>query len=199
MVGSFEFDAEIRTTTGKGDARRARRLGKIPAIVYGGGVADPVKLYLAHHRMTKALQNDAIYSHVLTLRYDGKEEKAILKALERHPSRPIIMHMDFQRINEKDKLYIHVPLRFLNQETSIGVKKGGVVSHALVEVEVTCLPQDLPEFIEVNMAQVDLGQLVHLSDLAMPKGVELVDLAHGTANDRTVASIHTNRPTDIEE
>jgi large subunit ribosomal protein L25 len=199
MVGSFEFDAEIRTTTGKGDARRARRLGKIPAIVYGGGVAAPVKLYLAHHRVAKALQNDAVYSHVLTIRYGGKEEKAILKALERHPSRPIIMHMDFQRINEKEKLYVHIPLRFLNQETSIGVKKGGVVSHALVEVEVICLPQDLPEFIEVDMAQVDLGQLVHLSDLKVPKGVELVDLTHGAMNDRTVASIHTNRPTDTEE
>jgi large subunit ribosomal protein L25 len=199
MVGSFEFDAEIRTTTGKGDARRARRLGKIPAIVYGGGLAEPVKIYLAHHRVAKALQNDAVYSHVLTLRFDGKEEKAILKALERHPSRPIIMHMDFQRINEKDKLHVHIPLRFLNQETSIGVKKGGVISHALVEVEVLCLPQNLPEFIEVDMAKVDLGQLVHLSDLTVPEGVELVDLTHGAINDRTVASLHANRSTDAEE
>jgi large subunit ribosomal protein L25 len=199
MVGSFEFDAEIRTTTGKGDARRARRLGKIPAIVYGGGLTEPVKLYLAHHRVAKALQNDAVYSHVLTLKYDGKEEKAILKALERHPSRPIIMHMDFQRINEKDKLHVHIPLHFINQETSIGVKKGGVVSHALVEVEVLCLPQNLPEFIEVDMAKVDIGQLVHLSDLTVPEGVELVDLTHGALNDRTVASVHANRSTDSEE
>ena len=198
MVGSFEFDAEIRTTTGKGDARRSRRLGKIPAIVYGGG-GDPVGLYLTHHRVSKALENDAVYSHRLTIRYEGQEVKAILKALQRHPSKPIIMHMDFQRVNEKEKLHVHIPLHFINQETAVGVKKGGIVSHALVEVEVSCLPQNLPEFIEVDMSNVDLGELVHLSDLKVPNGVELFDLTHGDINDRTVASIHTNRPTDAEE
>ena len=197
MVGSFEFDAEIRTTTGKGHARRSRRLGKIPAIIYGGG-GEQVQLYLAHHRVMKALENDAVYSHVLTLKFDGKEERAVLKALQRHPSKPIIMHMDFQRVNEKDKLHVHIPLHFINQEISVGVKKGGVVSHALVEVEVACLPQNLPEFIEVDMAKVDLGELVHLSDLKVPEGVELIDLTHG-GNDRTVASIHTNRTVDTEE
>ncbi len=197
MVGSFEFDAEIRTTTGKGHARRSRRLGKIPAIIYGGG-GEQVQLYLAHHRVVKALENDAVYSHVLTLKFDGKEERAVLKALQRHPSKPIIMHMDFQRVNEKDKLHVHIPLHFINQEISVGVKKGGVVSHALVEVEVACLPQNLPEFIEVDMAKVDLGELVHLSDLKVPEGVELIDLTHG-GNDRTVASIHTNRTVDTEE
>jgi len=198
MVGSFEFDAELRTAKGKGDARRSRRLGKLPAILYGGG-GDQVKLYLTQHRVAKALQNDAVYSHVLTIRYEGKEEKAILKALHRHPSKPILMHMDFQRVSETEKLYVHIPLHFINQETSVGVKKGGIVSHALVEVEVVCLPQNLPEFIEVDMAKVDLGELVHLSDLILPAGVELVDLSHGASNDRTVASIHTNRPTDPEE
>jgi len=197
MVGSFEFDAEIRTEAGKGDARRSRRLGKIPAIVYGGG-AEPVKLFLAHHRVVKALQNDAVYSHVLTLRYGGKEDKAILKAMERHPSRPIIMHMDFQRINEKDKIRVHIPLRFLNQDTSLGVKRGGVISHALVEVEVICLPQNLPEHIEVDMAQVDVGGMVHLSDLQVPKGVEIAELTHGAINNRMVASTHTTHTTEAE-
>jgi len=198
MVGSFEFDAEIRTKTGKGDARRSRRLGKIPAIVYGGG-AEPVQLFLIHHRVLKLLQNEAVYSHVLTLRFDGKEEKAILKAMERHPSRPIIMHMDFQRINETDKIRVHIPLRFLNQETSLGVKKSGVINHALAEVEVICLPQHLPEFIEVDMAQIDVGGMVHLSDLKTPAGVEIADLTHGAANDRTVASIHAAHTTETEE
>ena len=198
MVGSFEFDAEIRTNTGKGDARRSRRLGKIPAIVYGGG-AEPVKLCLTHHRVLKALQNEAVYSHVLTLRYDGNEEKAILKAIERHPSRPIIMHMDFQRINENDTIRVHVPLHFINQDTSLGVKKGGAISHALVEVEVICLPQNLPEFIEVDMAKVDVGEMVHLSDLQVPAGVEIAELTHGVANDRAVASIHASHATETEE
>ena len=198
MVGSFEFDAEIRTATGKGDARRARRLGKIPAIVYGGG-SGPVTLLLTHHRVLKLLQNDAVYSHVLTVRYGDKEEKAILKAIERHPSRPIIMHMDFQRINENDTIRVHVPLHFVNQETSLGVKKGGAISHTLAEVEVICLPQNLPEFIEVDMAKVDVGGMVHLSDLQVPAGVEIAELTHGAANDRAVASIHATHATESEE
>ena len=198
MVGSFDFDAELRTATGKGDARRTRRLGKVPAIVYGGGVA-PVQLNLIHHRVVKALENHAVYSHVLTLRYAGKEEKVILKALERHPSRPIIMHIDFQRVSETEKLRVHVPLHFLNQETSVGVKKGGVVSHALVEVEVVCLPRDLPEFIEVDMALVELGGSVHLSDLKLPSGVELVELIHGAEHDLPVAAIHAARSSDAAE
>ncbi len=198
MVGSFEFDAELRTAIGKGDARRARRLGKIPAIVYGGG-AEPVQLNLVHHKVVKALENDAVYSHVLSLKFDGKEEKAILKAVQRHPSRPIIMHMDFQRVNEKDKLHVHVPLHFINQETSVGVKKGGVVSHNLVEVEVVCLPKDLPEFIEVDLASVDLGGSVHLSDLNLPQGVEIVALIHGAEHDLPVAAIHPTRASDVTE
>ena len=198
MAGSFDFEAELRTATGKGDARRTRRLGKIPAIVYGGGAA-PVALNLTHHRVSKALENEAVYSHILTLKYDGKEEKAILKAIERHPSRPIIMHLDFQRVNETDKLHVHVPLHFVNQETSVGVKKGGVVSHAMVEVEVVCLPKDLPEFIEVDMAAVDVGGLVHLSDLKLPAGVGLVELIHGAEHDVPVASIHAARSSDATE
>jgi large subunit ribosomal protein L25 len=196
MVGSiFEFDAELRSTTGKGEARRARRQNKIPAIVYGGGAA-PVQLNLTHHVIVRALENEAVYSHILTLKYDGKEEKAVLKAIQRHPSRPIIMHMDFQRVNESDKVRVHVPLHFVNQETSLGVKKGGVVNHAIVEVEVSCLPKDLPEFIEVDLVTVDLGGLVHLSDLKLPQGVELVELAHGAEHDLPVASIHAARAAD---
>ncbi|MDD5035243.1 MAG: 50S ribosomal protein L25/general stress protein Ctc [Methylococcaceae bacterium] len=195
MVGSFEFDVELRTVTGKGDARRTRLLGKVPAIVYGGDAA-PVQLNLNHNRVVKALENDATYSHVLTLKYDGKEEKVILKALQRHPSRPIIMHMDFQRVNEKDKLRVHVPLHFVNQEGSVGVKKGGVVSHAMVEVEVACLPQHLPEFIEVDMSSVDVGESIHLSGLSLPQGVEIVALSHGPEHDLPVAAIHASRTSE---
>lgn len=199
MVGSnFDFDAELRTKTGKGDARRARRQNKIPAIVYGGNAA-PVQLNLIHHVVVRALQNEAVYSHILTLKYDGKEEKAILKAVERHPSRPIIMHLDFQRVSESEKLHVHVPLHFVNQETSLGVKKGGIINHAMVEVEVVCLPKYLPEFIEVDMALVDLGGLVHLSDLKLPEGVGLVELIHGSEHDLPVASIHNARSTDAAE
>ena len=198
MVGSFEFDAEIRARTGKGDARRTRRMGKIPAIVYGGDAA-PVQLNLLHHRVVKALENEAVYSHILTLKYGGKEEKVIMKAIDRHPSRPIIMHMDFQRVSETNKLRVHMPLHFINQEICIGVKKGGIVSHTMVEIEVACLPKDLPEFIEVDMATVDLGQLVHLSDIKLPAGVELADQIHGAEDDLPVASVHTARAADTGE
>lgn len=189
MASSFEFEAELRTGSGKGDARRARREGKIPAVIYGGD-AEPVKVYLAHHKVMKALENEAVYSHILTVRVDGREEKTILKAMQRHPARPIIMHMDFQRTSATAKLKVHVPLHFINQDTSVGVKKGGIVSHSMVEVEVACLPQDLPEFIEVDLAQVDVGESVHLSDIKVPSGLEILALQHGADHDLPVAAIH---------
>lgn len=192
MVGSFEFDAELRTKVGKGDARRTRREGKVPAIVYGGG-ADPIQLNLNHNQVSKRLENEAVYSHILTLKFDGREEKAILKALQRHPSRPVIMHMDFQRVSAEAKLRVHVPLHFVNQDTSVGVKKGGMVTHNLVEVEVECLPQYLPEFIEVDMAAVDVGGSVHLSDLKLPAGVAIHALVLGPEHDLPVAAIQAAR------
>lgn len=191
MAGSFVFDAEVRTNTGKGDARRLRNLGKVPAVLYGGG--EPVSLILEHNKVVKALENEATYSHILTLNIGDKQEQAILKELQRHPSKPIIMHMDFQRVSESDKIKVHVPLHFVNQETSVGVKKGGVVNHNLVDVEVSCLPSQLPEFIEVDMADVDIGESVHLSDLKLPVGVQIVALLHGPEHDTPVAVIQTTR------
>lgn len=191
MAGSFVFDAELRSGTGKADARRLRRVGKVPAVLYGGG--EPVGLILEHNKVLKNLENEAVYSHVLTLNVAGKEEQAILKALQRHPSKPVVMHMDFQRVSASDKIKVHVPLHFINQEISVGVKKGGVVNHNLVDVEVTCLPGQLPEFIEVDMANVDLGQSVHLSDLSVPGGVEIVALLHGPEHDIPVAVIQSSR------
>ncbi|MFM2007360.1 MAG: ribosomal rRNA E-loop binding protein Ctc/L25/TL5, partial [Pseudomonadota bacterium] len=131
MAGSFVFEAESRKELGRGHSRRVRQVGRVPAILYGGD-AEPVGLTLDHNKVLKALENDATYSHILTLRFDGKEETAILKDLQRHPSRPIIMHMDFQRVSESHKVKVHVPIHFLNQETSAGAKKGGVITHNLV-------------------------------------------------------------------
>ncbi|QFY43753.1 50S ribosomal protein L25/general stress protein Ctc [Candidatus Methylospira mobilis] len=199
MVGSFEFDAELRTGSGKGDARRTRRTGKVPAIVYGGG-ADPLKLNLSHNQVVKRLGNDAVYSHILSLKFDGKQERVILKALERHPSRPIIMHMDFLRVSEKDKLRVHVPLHFINQDIAVGVKRsGGVVAHGMAEVEVECLPQHLPEFIAVDLADLDIGDAIHLSGLKLPPGVEVPELQHGADHDQLVAAIHAPRTSDAAE
>lgn len=198
MVGSFEFDAIVRTKSGKGDARRTRRAGKVPAIMYGGG-DTPVQLVLDHNQVVKSLANEAVYSHVLTLKCEGKEEKVILKDLQRHPSRPVIMHMDFQRVSESEKLRVHVPLHFVNQDISVGAKKGGVVTHNMVEVEVVCLPKHLPEYIEVDLAQVDIGESVRLSELKVPAGVEIHALMQGMENDRPVAGIHGARSAEVSE
>jgi large subunit ribosomal protein L25 len=199
MVGSFEFDAEVRTGTGKGDARRTRRLGKVPAIVYGGD-AEPLKLNLNHNQVVKRLSNDAVYSHILTVKFDGREERVVLKALERHPSRPIVMHMDFLRVSDKEKLRVHVPLHFINQDTAVGVKRGGgIVAHGMAEVEVECLPQHLPEYIEVDLVDLDIGDSIHLSGLKLPAGVEIPELHHGVDHDQLVAVIHAPRTSDAAE
>jgi large subunit ribosomal protein L25 len=192
MAGSFVFEAEIRPALGRGHSRRLRQVGKIPAILYGAG-AEPLGLAFDHNKVIKALENEATYSHILSIRYDGKEETAILKDLQRHPSRPIIMHMDFQRVNESQKIRVHVPLHFVNEQTSVGAKKGGVINHNQVDVEVVCLPAHLPEFIEVDLGPVDVGESVHLSDLNVPGGVELVELLHDPEHDLVVAVIQSGR------
>jgi len=192
MAGSFVFDVEVRAELGRGHARRLRQAGKVPAVLYGGSEA-PLGLVFDHNKVLKALENEATYSHILTLRFDGKEETAILKDLQRHPSRPIIMHMDFQRVSESQKIRVHVPLHFVGQEIAVGAKKGGVITHNLVDVEVVCLPSRLPEFLEVDMAKVDLGQTVHLSDIVLPPGVEIVELHQGPEHDLVVAAIQSGR------
>jgi large subunit ribosomal protein L25 len=198
MAGSvsFVFEAETRNTLGKGETRRLRGRGKVPAVLYGGG-SEPVALTLEHHKVLKSLENEAVYSHILTVKFDGKEERAILKELQRHPSKPVIMHMDFQRVSAAEKIRVHVPLHFVNQDVSVGVKKGGVVTHNLVDVEVTCLPDQLPEYLEVDLANVDIGGSVHLSDLKVPEGIEIIALSHGADHDLPVAAIHGARSGDV--
>ncbi|MGY6214795.1 50S ribosomal protein L25/general stress protein Ctc [Methylolobus aquaticus] len=192
MVGGFEFEAELRAPCGKGAARRLRRTSRVPGVIYGAG-ADPVSVSLDHNDVLKKLENEAVYSHVLTIRVGGREEKAVLKALQRHPSRPIVMHMDFQRVSATEKLRVHVPLHFINEGTCPGVKKGGMVSRNLIDVEVACLPADLPEFLEVDLALLDLGQTFHLSDLKLPANVELPALAQGPEHDLPVVAIQHSR------
>lgn len=192
MTVEFALNAEVRSDLGKGASRRLRRnVAMVPAVIYGGEKA-PQSISLLAKELAKLLENEAAYSHVLTLNVAGSNESVLIKALQRHPAKGFVLHADFIRVVAGQKLTAHVPLHFLNQETSVGVKQqGGEVSHTLVEVEVSCLPQDLPEFIEVDMAKVEVGQIVHLSDLKLAKGVELVALAHG--NDLAVANIHASR------
>ncbi|WP_375740061.1 50S ribosomal protein L25/general stress protein Ctc [Pseudomonas boanensis] len=188
----FALNANVRSDLGKGASRRLRRNENlVPAVVYGGEQA-PQSVSLLAKELAKLLENEAAFSHVIALNVAGATETVLIKALQRHPSKGFVVHADFQRVVAGQKLTAHVPLHFINEATSVGVKQGGgEVSHTISEVEVSCLPKDLPEFIEVDLAQVEVGQIVHLSDLKLPKGIELVALAHG--NDLAVANIHASR------
>jgi len=190
MQETFELKAESRSDAGKGASRRLRHAGKVPAIVYGGG-KDPLMIALDHNDLLKHLEHEAFYSHVLAVDLDGARESCVLKDVQRHPARPIIMHLDLQRVRADEKIRMHVPLHFENAATAPGVKQGGAVSHHLTEVDVSCLPQDLPEYIAVDMATMGMNDSLHLSQLKLPAGVELVALAHG--DDALVVSIHTAR------
>jgi len=192
MANVFEFIAEARGATGSIAAKAVRRQGKVPAVIYGGESA-PEMLVLDHNEVVKHLVHEAVYSHVLDVKIDGKTEKAVLKQVQRHPAKPQILHLDFMRVDATHKLKVHVPLHFINDAVSVGVKKGGVVTHAMVDVEVLCMPSALPEFIEVDLAGVDIGSTIHLSDLVLPAGVEIAALQHGAEHDHPVAQVIKTR------
>jgi large subunit ribosomal protein L25 len=199
MAISFELNAESRTDTGKGASRRLRRAGKVPAIIYGGGM-DPQSLALSHNEVLRNLEHEAFYSHILSVKIDGAETRAILRDLQRHPSRSVILHMDLQRIRESEKLKTQVPLHFTGEEVSVGVKAGGLVAHDQTEVEVECLPKDLPEYIEVDISALNVGESIHLTDLKVPEGVTLLELARGEEHDLSIVSIHAKRVVEeVEE
>jgi len=171
----FNLDASARTDLGKGASRRLRREDKVPGIIYGGEEA-PVSITLAHNKLFQASEFEAFYSHVLTLNVDGKATEVLVKDMQRHPFKPKIMHIDFQRVIAGQDVHTNVPLHFVNEEKSAAVKAGGIAEHHVTEIEVTCPAKDLPEFIEVDMAAVEMGQTLHLSDLTLPAGVTSVEL-----------------------
>ena len=186
----FVLNAEVREEQGKGASRRLRREGKVPAIIYGGD-KEPQTISLVHHEVTHELENEAFYSHILTLKIGKTEEKAILRDMQRHPSKPYVTHMDFQRVSANEAIRVLVPVHFINEDTCVGVKMGGgVLNHLMTEVEVQCLPKDLPEFIEVDVAELNVGDTVHLSDLKLAKGIDIVELLHGEEHDNAVVACH---------
>ncbi len=194
MSKVFEFVAESREQSGKNVARRARRQGGVPAIIYGGSAA-PQMLVLNHNEVVKHLAHEAVYSHILDVVVDGKAEQAILKGVQRHPARVQVLHLDFLRVSQTEALKVHVPLHFINEQTSVGVKKGGIAAHSLADVEVTCLPSVLPEYIEVDLSGLDVGESVHLSDIVLPAGVEIVALSQGEEHNLSVVTILASRAT----
>jgi len=190
---AFEVEASVRHDMGKGASRRLRREKKVPGVVYGG-TKEAISLSLEHKDLVKSLENEAFYSHILTLKTGKDSDRVILKAVQRHPFKPTILHVDFQRINMNEKLHMHIPLHFVGAEEAPGAKEGGMISHIMSDVEVVCLPNDLPEFIEINISDMAMNGILHLSDIKMPKGVEIVALTHD--DDKPVVSIHMPR---IEE
>ena len=190
MSDMFELSAELREDKGKGASRRLRRLAdQIPAIIYGGN-KDPQPLTMIRKDLEKALENEAFFSHVLTIKVGGDTQKAILKDLQRHPARDRVMHADFLRVDENTAVKVNVPIHFVNEEKSHGVKmEGGIIQHQVTDIEVSCLPGDIPEYIEVDMLEVKVGDIIHLSDIALPEGVTSVALALGEDHDLAVASI----------
>jgi large subunit ribosomal protein L25 len=200
MSDQFELNAEVREDMGKGASRRLRRLAdKVPAIIYGGQ-KDPQPLTLIRKDLEKALENEAFYSHVLTVNVGKEKEKAILKDLQRHPARNNVMHADFLRVDDNVAIKVHVPIHFLNEESCHGVKmQGGMIQHQVTDIEVQCLPGDIPEFIEVDMLTVETGQIVHLSDISLPEGVASVALALGEDHDLAVASVIAPKGTGDED
>lgn len=175
-----------RNVEGKGASRRLRRAASIPAIVYGGS-AEPTPIQLDHERIWLAQQNEWFYSSILSLDVDGKVESVLLRDMQRHPFKQIIMHLDFQRVDANQTLRVKVPLHFLNEDKSPAGKAAEVVvTHELNEVEVSCLPKDLPEFIEVDLTDLTVGTIVHLSELKLPAGVEIPELKLGKEHDVAV-------------
>ena len=200
MSTNFTINAKSREDTGKGASRRLRRLtGEVPAIIYGGK-KDAEKISILHKDITKTLENDAVYSSIISLSIDGKAEDTIIKDIQRHPAKQIILHMDFFRVSKTTKLQTRVPLNFINEDICVGVKLGGgLIAHTMTDIEVSCLPKDLPESIDVDMAEIDVGQIVHLSDLTLPDGVESVSLSQGTDYDLTVATVNKQKAVEIDE
>ncbi len=190
MSDQFELSAEVREDKGKGASRRLRRLADlVPAIIYGGD-KDPQPLTMIRKDLEKALENEAFYSHVLTINVGKDKQQAIIKDLQRHPARDSVMHADFLRVDDKTAVKVNVPIHFLNEESCVGVKmQGGMIQHQATDVEVQCLPGDIPEFLEVDMKQVETGQIVHLSDISLPEGVTSVALALGEDHDLAIASV----------
>lgn len=185
MTNTFEFVATSCSTSGKSAARKIRREGGLPAIVYGDK-SKPQVIILDHNKVSKQLEQEAVYSHILDLKINKKTHKVVLKAVQRHPVKAQILHLDFLRINEEQVLKAKIPLHFINENMCEGVKSGGVVTHAMVDVEVSCLPANLPQYIEVDLAALDIGDAIHLSDLTLPKGVDIAALSQ-EGHDHTVA------------
>ncbi|MDP1541845.1 MAG: 50S ribosomal protein L25/general stress protein Ctc [Polycyclovorans sp.] len=197
MTQTFVVEAEPRVAQGTGASRRLRRTGKIPAIIYGGN-DGPQNITISHNELLKQLKVEAFYAHILTIELEGKKVQAVLKDLQRHPVRDEVYHADFQRVVADQVLRKSVPLHFIGEDVAPGIKLGGgMIEHFINEVEIECLPADLPEFIAVDVSKLALGEVIHLADLSLPQGVTLIELKHD--NNIGVVSCHLTKVGKLDE
>lgn len=193
----FEINADAREGTGRSDTRRLRRTGRVPAIVYGGG-KDPSSVTLDQNKLFHQMEHEAFYTSILSLKLGSQAQSVVVKDVQRHPAKSTVMHLDFQRVVEDEEITITVPIHFLGEEAAIGVKEqGGVIEHALTDVEISCLPANLPEYLEVDVSALQLDEILHLSDIKYPEGVTSTQLAH--EHDSPVVAIHPPRRVEEEE
>ncbi|WP_354624995.1 50S ribosomal protein L25/general stress protein Ctc [Psychromonas sp. MME2] len=195
---SIKLIATVRTDLGKGASRRLRHTDLVPGIVYGAG-KEPVSVTFEQKELRKVESVEAFYSSVLNVEIDGVSEQVVLKAVQRHAFKDLIQHLDLLRVDATHKLHTIVPLHFINEETAEAVKNGGVVAHTANELEVTCLPADLPSFIEVDICKMAIGDTIHISDLVLPKGVESVELLKGSDHDQALVSISLSKTAPAAE
>jgi large subunit ribosomal protein L25 len=187
---SFTFGADARAAQGKGASRRLRHAGKVPAILYGGG-QEAEALTLDQRNLLTMIENERFYSSIVRIQINGRNQEAIVKDIQMHPAKNLVVHVDLQRVQESEQIRIRLPIHFKNEAVSPGVKlQGGVVSHMRADVEVVCLPKDLPEFIELDLAAMNINDTKYLADLPLPAGVTIPELAHRNA---AVVSIHSPR------
>jgi large subunit ribosomal protein L25 len=199
MSDDFDLIADIREDQGKGASRRLRHKGLVPAIIYGAG-RPPRALVFDHNRVIQQLENEKFYSTVLNIKVGEKSQAVILKDVQRHPSKPLVMHLDFQRIVEDQEIKMLVPIHFLGEDVAPGVKRGGgKPQHLITEVEVVCLPRHLPEYLELDVSELELDEMLKLSDIPLPEGVSIPALAQGEEADRGVVSIHVIKEVVLEE
>ena len=190
MANNFSLAATTRTDLGKGASRRLRREGGVPAVVYGGA-SEPASITLKVNQVNRNLMEEAFYSSLITLDVDGTEEIVVLRDLQRHPSKPIILHADLQRVMDDEEIKVIVPLHFINEEDAPGVKlEGGNVNRLLVDIEVSCLPKSIPEFIEVDLSELHKGGSIHLAEIVMPENVASTQLAYGEDHNLAVVAIY---------
>ncbi len=195
---SFTLTAESRSDIGKGASRRLRHTNKIPAVIYGGAI-DPISLTLNHNDILKMIEDEAFYTSILNVDIEGKTHRAVVKDIQRHAYKPKLLHMDFQRVSDDQMITMMIPIHFTGGDVAPGVKTGGQMTHNMSNIEIMCSAINLPEYIEIDVSAMEIGDTLHISDLPLPDGVTSVELSHGKDHDQPVVAVQKSRGSTEEE